>query len=74
MASLQEKKLGQKISCYNPFKLYKVNGSETEKQEAKRCETKKGVKRKHAKFYFLFFREKKRKLSETNPVSLRDTK
>jgi hypothetical protein len=55
MASLQEKKLGQKISCYDPFKLYKVNGSETEKQEAKRCETKKGVKRKHAKIYFYFF-------------------
>jgi hypothetical protein len=54
MAPLHEKKLGQKISCYGPFQHYKVNGSETEKLEVKRCKTKKGLKRKHAKFNFYF--------------------
>jgi hypothetical protein len=35
-----------------------MNGSETEKLEAKLCEKKKGLKRKHAKFHFYFFAKK----------------
>jgi hypothetical protein len=58
--------------CYCLFKLYRVNGSGTEKLEAKPCEEKR-FEAQTCLILFVFFHVKKRKLSKTDHISLRDT-
>jgi hypothetical protein len=50
--SIHENKTEIKISCYCPFKIYRVNMRETEKLEVQR---KKKLKRNEAKFFPYFF-------------------